>query len=118
MAAQDRLVIDDRSSGTYTTGTDGAWRLVTDGVMGGVSSGRLDVGEIGGRSCLRLRGEVSTANNGGFIQAALDLESDRLRDAAAYDGIFSCLNLGPVGGCFIDINSHHSSMLNHQQRMG
>ncbi|MEJ6388049.1 CIA30 family protein [Gymnodinialimonas ulvae] len=40
------------------------WDYVADGVMGGVSRGgaRLEEG------ALRLTGEVSTANNGGFIQ--------------------------------------------------
>lgn len=51
-----------------------AWRLVTDGVMGGVSQGGVLVGERDGRTCLNLRGRVSTDNNGGFIQAALDVE--------------------------------------------
>ncbi len=62
------------------------WRLVTDGVMGGVSRGTLTAEEIDGRRCLALRGRVSTENNGGFIQLALDLD-DALRDATAYDGI-------------------------------
>ena len=50
-----------------------SWRLVTDGVMGGVSRGRLMADETAGRDCVRLSGQVSTANNGGFIQAAADL---------------------------------------------
>ncbi len=40
------------------------WDYVADGVMGGVSQGQA-VREDG---ALRLTGEVSTANNGGFIQ--------------------------------------------------
>ncbi len=47
-----------------------AWRLVTDGVMGGVSAGRLTRSEIDGVHCSHLSGRVSTANNGGFVQAA------------------------------------------------
>lgn len=62
------------------------WRLVTDGVMGGVSRGTMTVEEIDGRSCIALRGHVSTKNNGGFIQAALDLD-EPLRDAGGFDGI-------------------------------
>ena len=65
--------------------TDG-WRLVTDGVMGGVSRGTMTTEEIGGRTCTALRGRVSTENNGGFIQIALDLEGP-LRTAEEYDGI-------------------------------
>ena len=87
MADNTDFTIDDRSSGNYATGAGSNWRLVTDNVMGGVSAGQLTVEEVGNRPCLRLRGEVSTENKGGFIQAALDLESDILRDASTYDGV-------------------------------
>jgi hypothetical protein len=87
MADDAMLVIDDCSSGDYATGAGSDWRLVTDTVMGGISNGQLTVEEINGRPCLRLRGEVRTENNGGFIQAALDLETPRVRDASDFDGV-------------------------------
>lgn len=87
MADDAVLVIDDRGTGDYSTGEGSAWRLVTDNVMGGVSDGQLTVEEIDGRPCLRLRGEVRTENSGGFIQAALDLGAERIRDAGAYVGV-------------------------------
>ncbi len=87
MADDATLIIDDRSSGDYSTGAGSDWRLVTDTVMGGVSNGQLTVDEIDARRCLRLRGEVRTENNGGFIQAALDLATVRVRDASAFDGV-------------------------------
>jgi hypothetical protein len=87
MADDVTLNIDDRSSGDYSTSAGSDWHLVTDTVMGGISAGHLLVEEINGRPCLRLRGEVRTENNGGFIQAALDLETLRVRDANAFDGI-------------------------------
>jgi hypothetical protein len=87
MAEESILIIDDRGSGDYSTDTGAAWRLVTDNVMGGVSTGQLTLDEIEGRACLRLRGAVSTDNNGGFIQAALDLTADRVRDASDHDGL-------------------------------
>ena len=62
------------------------WRLVTDGVMGGVSRGTMTTAEIDGRECIALRGRVSTENNGGFIQIAQDLTGP-LRNAEGYDGI-------------------------------
>lgn len=40
------------------------WTYVADGVMGGVSQGRATLAD----GAIRLMGEVSTANNGGFIQ--------------------------------------------------
>lgn len=45
------------------------WDYVADGVMGGVSQGRAEIVtlEEGGQA-VRLTGQVSTENNGGFIQ--------------------------------------------------
>lgn len=44
------------------------WSLFTDGVMGGVSSGKAFFGKSGSDNFVRLEGQVSTQNNGGFIQ--------------------------------------------------
>src|SRR6056297_2596402 len=44
------------------------WQFFTDGVMGGISSGELTFEEERGNVHARMTGEVSTANNGGFIQ--------------------------------------------------
>jgi hypothetical protein len=63
------------------------WRFVADGVMGGVSSGGMEPARLAGRDCLRLNGEVSTRNNGGFIQMARDLEDIELPDIATYAGV-------------------------------
>jgi len=63
------------------------WRLVTDGVMGGVSTGRLTQQQRAGRDCLCLQGEVRTENNGGFIQMALDLDDRLTALASRHDGI-------------------------------
>lgn len=64
-----------------------SWRLVTDGVMGGVSSGTLKNDSIEGKPCMRLRGEVSLKNNGGFIQAAMDVDDTPAGNASDYQGI-------------------------------
>ncbi|RYH11862.1 NADH ubiquinone oxidoreductase [Tropicimonas sp. IMCC6043] len=45
------------------------WRFIADTVMGGVSQGQAELVTAGGQRVLRLTGEVSTANRGGFIQA-------------------------------------------------
>jgi len=87
MAEENRLTIDDRQTGDYKSTLGSEWRIVTDGVMGGVSQGRLSVDEIEKRPCLRLRGDVSLENNGGFIQAALDLPHDSLQDVSDYLGV-------------------------------
>lgn len=66
---------------------EGRWRLVTDGIMGGVSRGRLERDIRDGKECLRLSGEVSLENNGGFIQATLDLDARYAAKAPTQDGI-------------------------------
>ncbi len=81
------LIIDDRSSNTLLAGNGMTWRVVSDTVMGGVSSGKLIPTETEGRNCLRLTGNVSLENNGGFVQASLDLNGSGLLDASDYAGI-------------------------------
>ncbi len=44
------------------------WQYVSDRVMGGVSDGQVDLEKEGEMYYARLTGNVSTANNGGFIQ--------------------------------------------------
>jgi len=63
------------------------WRLITDGVMGGLSSGTLRTARIADRACLRLRGQVRLDNNGGFVQMASDLNGGAPLDASAYRGL-------------------------------
>jgi len=87
LMADDVLIIDDRRSGELGSVLGGTWRMVTDGVMGGVSSGELSLDTIDNKACLRLRGDVRLENNGGFIQAALDVEDTEAADATNYDGL-------------------------------
>ena len=85
--AQERLIIDDRSSGTLESALGPSWRMVADGVMGGVSSGTLTPASVEQRDCLRLQGDVRLENNGGFVKASLDIEDTPARDASDYSGI-------------------------------
>ena len=87
LMADDVLIIDDRRTGTLESVLGGSWRVVTDGVMGGVSRGELSLDTIDNKACLRLRGDVRLENNGGFIQAALDVENTEAANASAYDGL-------------------------------
>lgn len=87
LMADDVLVIDDRRSGELESVLGSTWRVVTDGVMGGVSSGGLSLDVIDNRACLRLRGDVRLENNGGFIQAVLDVEDTEAADASRYQGL-------------------------------
>jgi len=57
------------------------WRFFTDGVMGGVSTGRVAFLTEDGRTYARMTGSVSTENNGGFIQMRTDLPDGAPEDA-------------------------------------
>jgi hypothetical protein len=85
--ADDLLIIDDRYTGNLDSTLGTSWRMVTDGVMGGVSSGTLTLASMDKRDCLRLQGDVRLENNGGFVQAALDIGKTAAADASAYTGI-------------------------------
>ena len=74
MSPHNILVINECAhNGTLATASTNEWRLITDSVMGGVSKGYISQDMIAGRPCLRMRGDVSLENNGGFVQMALDL---------------------------------------------
>ncbi|WP_306418865.1 CIA30 family protein [Ascidiaceihabitans donghaensis] len=81
------------ASATWVTGQeatmniDADWEYVADRVMGGVSAGALQVDDVGGRRAHRLAGDVSTQNNGGFIQMAFDLGDAEVFDASSWTGI-------------------------------
>jgi len=57
----------------FKTDPSPRWSFLTDQVMGGVSTGQADLETEGDDTFLRLRGRVSTKNNGGFIQARWQL---------------------------------------------
>jgi len=81
------LIIDDRSNKDVTSNLGTKWQLVTDGVMGGLSQGQLTLDNYKGKNCLRMRGTVTTENNGGFVQIALSLSEQGDFDASAYTGV-------------------------------
>lgn len=66
----DPMLIDD-----FSDGAESRWRYASDRVMGGVSDGSASLGAEDGTSFAQLRGTVSTANNGGFIQIRQDLQT-------------------------------------------
>lgn len=81
------MIIDPRRD--WLMATPGRlWRLSTDQLMGGVSAGALVRDTIAGRAAIRMRGDVSLENGGGFIQMALDLSPDGgVVDASGYGGV-------------------------------
>lgn len=85
--AMPKEMIDDRHFSTLQSRLGGTWTLVSDQVMGGVSTGEAIVTTRGNRPCVQMKGVVSTDNNGGFLQIALDLNEGKAYDASQYTGI-------------------------------
>jgi len=82
------MILEDftRADGRSALGTE--WQVFTDQVMGGVSRGSAARDTVAGRGCIRLQGEVSLKNNGGFIQAALPLRlAGHGLDASGFTGV-------------------------------
>ena len=88
MSEQSILVIDDRKSGDFRSSSGNEWCLVSDGVMGGVSKGRLSVDTMEDRPCLRMQGDISLKNNGGFVQMALNISHDIRENISDYSGLW------------------------------
>ena len=61
IAVEDLSFPFNADSGRY-------WQYVSDRVMGGVSDGQVNLEQDGEMYYVRLTGNVSTRNNGGFIQ--------------------------------------------------
>ena len=56
------------------------WQFVSDGVMGGLSTGKLTFEKEGEVNFARLTGDVTTENNGGFIQFRANVSFDKTGD--------------------------------------
>ena len=87
----DSGTIDDLSESFPITSSGTQWAGVTDGVMGGSSSGSLVREEFKGRKSNVLTADVKLENDGGFVQMVTDLALDpsisNTVDASKYDGI-------------------------------
>jgi hypothetical protein len=82
------MLIDDFNDEDLVSKLGTRWRGVSDQVMGGISEASVYHGVMDGRPCLRLTGDVRLQNNGGFIQAALDLTSaGETLDASGFAGV-------------------------------
>ncbi len=83
----DLTVIDNRNNNNLTSNLGTKWQLVTDAIMGGLSQGQLSLDEYKGKNCLRMRGNVTTDNNGGFVQIVLPLSKNNTFNASDYSGV-------------------------------
>jgi len=82
------MLIDDFTDEGLNSRYGNPWRAVSDKVMGGVSEPTVTYEVVEGRSCLRLTGNVCLENNGGFIQATLDLtRSGKMLDVSQFSGV-------------------------------
>jgi len=82
------MLIDDFTDAGLVSGLGTQWRGVSDRVMGGISQAAIGHQRVEGRTCLRLSGDVRLENNGGFIQAAMDLNPEGgTLDASDYAGV-------------------------------
>ena len=64
------------------------WQYVSDRVMGGVSDGQVTLEQDGEMYFARLTGNVSTANNGGFIQLRAGVSfADSEKDGKQLKGV-------------------------------
>ena len=81
------MLIDDFTDDRLVSKLGTRWRGVSDQVMGGISEATVSHGVIDGRPSLRMTGDVRLENDGGFIQAALDLApSGDTLDASGFSG--------------------------------
>jgi hypothetical protein len=88
MHESSSFLVDDFSGITGASAIGTPWRMFTDQVMGGISIAVSKRETVEGRPSLRLQGQVSLKNSGGFIQVALSLEQNgRPFDAGEFKGL-------------------------------
>ena len=60
--------------------TSGNWVYFSDTVMGGRSSGTAERVNVDGQAAIKLTGNVTTENNGGFVQVRREIDAGRASD--------------------------------------
>jgi len=82
------VLIDDFTDKQLVSKLGTQWRGVSDQVMGGISKACISHSAMLGRPSLLMTGDVCLENNGGFIQAALNLGlSGDTIDASKFSGV-------------------------------
>ena len=66
---------DDRLIENFSSHPEMRWKFIADTVMGGISSGELKFNSERGETYARMTGNVSTENNGGFIQFRMKISN-------------------------------------------
>ena len=80
-----KLIIDNLENPGKTTQSQ-YWSFFTDGVMGGLSQGKAIISSENDIPCYKMTGNVTTENNGGFIQIRTNLKPSI--EANRYKGIY------------------------------
>ena len=88
LAQTTAMVIDDFTDDGLVSELGTRWRGVSDQVIGGISKAKVSHSVIDGSPSLCMTGDVRLENDGGFIQAALDLApaGDNI-DASGFTGV-------------------------------
>ena len=79
-------MILDKLNNPKLTNQSQKWNFITDQVMGGVSTGKFIVANVDGVKCYKMTGDVSTKNNGGFIQIRAKLNP--VINSKDYNGVY------------------------------
>ena len=82
--SQDMIL--DQLKNPKLTNQSQQWNFITDQVMGGLSTGKYIVEKVDGVMCYRMTGNVSTKNNGGFIQIRAKLNPEI--NSKDYKGVY------------------------------
>ena len=83
--SKEMFVLDDLTNSGKTLQNQ-EWSFFTDGVMGGLSQGNVSKDNISGKSCYRMQGNVTTENNGGFIQIVAPIKP--IMKAKDFEGVY------------------------------
>lgn len=81
-------LIDDFSAGGRNKAFGTPWQLFTDEVMGGKSTGKMELVKLEGHTCLHMTGDVSDKKKNNFVQVRLEADKKRKYvNAGKFDGI-------------------------------
>ena len=74
-----QIISGETAMSNFTGENNVSWDFITDGVMGGISRGKIEFLKDNDKSFFRMTGLISTENNGGFIQYRRKLVEKDLR---------------------------------------
>lgn len=78
-------IAEDMKIDDFSNNPESRWQYVSDQVMGGVSTGGVEYRHLDNGSLAALNGQVSTENNGGFIQIRTKVNKAQVAGA---DGVY------------------------------